>query len=374
MQSQTGHGDAKTANRPIHVLVCPDQPSWAFDNIANNIERYAGHNRISKLYMREIIGQEHLFYEAVFLKRIDLCHIFWREDLFHLLNPDTIKAAAQQLELDFETMVRAINSCAFTTSVYDHLFSRPQEIHNRRGPFSLIDGYTVSSPKLYKIYADTPGLPIPDIIIPDGVDTDHFSPCPQSESENEKQEFLLGWVGNSDWGKQSQGYDVKGFHRIFKPMLAHLQTRGHAVTQAVADPQIKRIPFEEMPDFYRNLDIFVCTSAMEGTPNPVLEAMACGIPVVSSDVGIVNEAAGALQKQFVIASDRIDDFANAVAALLQDRELRTAIGAENRRQSLSWSWESKTKDWWPFWVEVVKRAMEPRNAIRREHCILSSAW
>ena len=42
--------------RPLHVLLCPDQPSWAFDNIADNITRFAGPHRISKLYMGDVIG------------------------------------------------------------------------------------------------------------------------------------------------------------------------------------------------------------------------------------------------------------------------------------------------------------------------------
>ncbi|WZB73295.1 glycosyltransferase family 4 protein [Achromobacter xylosoxidans] len=42
-----------------------------------------------------------------------------------------------------------------------------------------------------------------------------------------------------------------------------------------------------MPAYYNSLDLYVCPSAIEGTPNPVLEAMACGVPVISTDVGIV---------------------------------------------------------------------------------------
>lgn len=365
------HEERPGDTQPLHVLLCPDQPSWAFDNIANNIARYARHNKISKLYMGDVIGNEHLFFQAILLKRIDLCHIFWREDLFHLLNPATIRKAAARLGIEYEMLVRAINSCAFTTSVYDHLFCSGAEMQERRSGFALVDGYTVCSGKLHSIYASEPDLPAPDIVIPDGVDPIHFSPSPLARPQRSR--FSIGWVGNSAWGRQSQGMDIKGYHRLFDPMMKRLLARGHAVEASVADPQVKRIDFEDMPGFYRGLDVFVCTSAMEGTPNPVLEAMACGIPVVSTDVGIVPEVLGPLQKRFIVPDPDPESFADAVFSLLGNEQLRRMIADENRSRSLDWSWEIKTKEWWPFWERVVRRAMEPRGAIRREMHLLSAA-
>lgn len=358
--------------QPLHVLVCPDRPSWAFDNIAGNIARYAGRNTLSKLYMQDVIGNEHRFFETIFLKRIDLCHIFWREDMFYLLNPHTIDKAARHLGIDYDTTVRAINSCAFTTSIYDHLFSSRAEIQQRRQGFAMTDGYTVSSAKLQTIYSSEPDLPAPDIVIPDGVDTEHFSP---SATERDGSDILaIGWVGNSAWGRHTDGYaDTKGYQRLFRPTMSELQSRGFPVEPRVADPQVRRVNFEDMPDFYRQLDVYLCTSAMEGTPNPVLEAMACGIPVVSTDVGIVPEVFGDLQKRFIIEQPTAEKFADAVSELVNDEHLRRAIAKENRSRALEWSWEIKTRDWWPFWGRVMMRTMEPRNAIRREFCFRATA-
>jgi len=39
-----------------------------------------------------------------------------------------------------------------------------------------------------------------------------------------------------------------------------------------------------MVEFYRSLDVYVCASRSEGTPNPCLEAAACGLPVVTTRV------------------------------------------------------------------------------------------
>lgn len=366
----TETGDHSDASPPIHVLLCPDQPSWAFDNIATNIAQFAGPNKISKIYMRDVIGNETLFFQTLFLKRIDLCHIFWREDLFYLLHPQTIDKCAQQMGLDYETVVRAINSCAFTTSIYDHLFSNRVDIRKRRSGFAMVDGYTVSSAKLQSIYAAEPDIPTPDRVISDGVDVARFHP---SETDKTERRTAIGWVGNSAWGRQSLSLDIKGYHRLFQPMMDELGARGHTVQAKVADPQINRIRFEDMPDFYRQMDVFVCTSSMEGTPNPVLEAMACGIPVVSTDVGIVPEVFGDLQSRFIIQEPTVAKFADAVEELLGNERLYGEIATENRLQALDWSWEIKTRDWWPFWEGVMLRTMEPRNAIRREIYLRSQA-
>jgi len=48
--------------------------------------------------------------------------------------------------------------------------------------------------------------------------------------------------------------------------------------------------WKDMPDFYRTLNIFLCTSQIEGGPVTVLEALACGVPVViPTGVGAMDE-------------------------------------------------------------------------------------
>lgn len=51
-----------------------------------------------------------------------------------------------------------------------------------------------------------------------------------------------------------------------------------------------RYPWETMQEFYRGLDVFLCTSLIEGVPMPPLEALACGVPVVVPvDVGMLDD-------------------------------------------------------------------------------------
>lgn len=67
----------------------------------------------------------------------------------------------------------------------------------------------------------------------------------------------IGWIGNSTWGRVSKGYDVRGFNRLFEPTMAALTGRGLAVEPKIDCPAVNRIAFEDIPAFYRDLDVFV---------------------------------------------------------------------------------------------------------------------
>lgn len=350
--------------RPLRILLCPDQPNWAFDHIADNIIRFApDYLDISKYYMMSGRNRDLTrLFEVIASEQIDLVHLFWREDLFEFLRPETMLSAAHEMGVDFIDIVETIGNRALTTSVYDHLHLSQESLFERTTSFHLIDAYSVSSQKLQKIYTSVPHLPPPDCVITDGVDLDLFYPDEQGPCERDQP--IVGWVGNSKWGKH-QGGDPKGYHRLFTPALEHLKNTGIPAIAQVADPQVKHIPFHEMPQFYRKIDILACTSSMEGTPNPVLEAMACGVPVVSTDVGIVPELFGPLQARYILKNSSPNSFALALKNILTNEDEYRALCLENRERIRSWSWQERVKPWWPFWLSACEQARKPRLARRR---------
>lgn len=70
----------------------------------------------------------------------------------------------------------------------------------------------------------------------------------------------------------------------------------------------------DMPAFYRGLDAFVLTSASEAFPNVLAEAMACGVPCVTTDVGDAAEIVGTLGE--VVRSRQPDDVAMAIERVI----------------------------------------------------------
>ena len=77
------------------------------------------------------------------------------------------------------------------------------------------------------------------------------------------------------------------------------------------------------------LDVFALSSCTEQTSNALLEAMACGLPAVATDVG---DSADLLGAEYVVPSGDECEFALALAALAESAELRCRMGAANRRR------------------------------------------
>lgn len=86
----------------------------------------------------------------------------------------------------------------------------------------------------------------------------------------------------------------------------------------------------DMPALYTSSAALVLCSDFEGTPNVLLEAMACGLPVLASRVGGVPEIVRHRRTGFVFEKDDLAGFASTAADLLQRPELRTEVGARAR--------------------------------------------
>ncbi|MCW5736945.1 MAG: glycosyltransferase [Enhydrobacter sp.] len=75
---------------------------------------------------------------------------------------------------------------------------------------------------------------------------------------------------------------------------------------------------DDVARFYRSFDVFCLPSRGEGLPLTLLEAQACGVPVVASDVGAVREAVCPVTGRTVAAEDPVA-LAKALRAALQER-------------------------------------------------------
>ena len=89
-------------------------------------------------------------------------------------------------------------------------------------------------------------------------------------------------------------------------------------------------PGDRAAELLPGLDLFVLASRREGIPTVVLEAMACGLPVVTTDVGAVREIASHGANAIVVPPCDPRSLATALLELLDDEDRREAFGAAGR--------------------------------------------
>ena len=103
-----------------------------------------------------------------------------------------------------------------------------------------------------------------------------------------------------------------------------------------------------------SLDVFVMPSFSEATPNSVLEAMACGKPIIASDVGGIPDMIGA-ESGIVVPPGDMEALAEAMLRLARDGDLRSRMGAaaKERYESLF-----SPKVVVPLMIETYRRVMQ----------------
>lgn len=344
---------ATPSGKPRVALVV-DSVGWAFWNISQQIVRHLGDRFDFRVHiMTDCENAAQVFFGA---SECDIVHVFWREFVSNL-RTEHCKSYIQAMGIPYEFFLeRIIRPRVLSTCIYDHLFLEERELAERLPVYrDLVDAYYVGSNRLRKIYEAAPGFPPPLAVLPDGVDLDLFYPKNLERFDDVgRREVVVGWTGNSEWGGIEN--DFKGVNRILKPAVEKLRAEGLPVRLLIQDRALgQKLPHHEMVNYYAQLDVYACTSKIEGTPNPILESMACGVPCISTDVGVVPEAFGPRQHEFILAERSPERLEAALRRLIAQPALFRELSAENLESIRPWSWTEKTRGFGDYFQRCLER-------------------
>lgn len=342
-------------NKKTRIALIVDVKNWALDNIAKNIEKNLKEKyEFRIIYMSDIQDQNivQLFHAC---KGFDIVHFLWRGFIYFLDGDFTNQYLSYYGNGKEDFYNEVINKLTITCSVYDNRFINDDDIDITKNIQKLVNYYTVSSKKLFDLYSNL-GLKKPTMEITDGVDTKLFIPHDLDRFNNvQDRTLVVGWVGNSNYfGDQ----DHKGINTIIKPAINELIKEGYDIQLKIVDKENNYMSHDEMPNFYNSLDLYVCASVNEGTPNPVLEAMACGVPVVSTDVGIVNEVFGNKQKHYILQNRSKECLKSKIREIINNNVVLKTLSDENLESIKGWTWENKTKQFDEFFQYVLSSVKE----------------
>lgn len=117
-----------------------------------------------------------------------------------------------------------------------------------------------------------------------------------------------------------------------------------AVRRAVAESRVEPsvrflgfVPLETLKVFYRAAALFAFPSLYEGFGLAPLEAMACGTPVVASDVPPLVEAVGEAAE--LVSPDNVFDIARGLREVLLDKDRRKQLSQAGQAQARRFNWE-----------------------------------
>jgi len=200
-------------------------------------------------------------------------------------------------------------------------------------------------------------------IIPNGVDTELFRP------KNGQEENLVVWVGRfvQEKGLQylieaakivvSYRKDVKFMLIGDGPLMQEIRSMvdRYSLSNNIIFTGV--VAHNQLTKTLQKATLFVIPSLKEGMPNTLLESLACGKPVIGSDISGINDIVTHGQNGLLVPPRNPEALANAILKLLDSKNLRRRLGQSARQLIVrEYSWDIIIKKIEKVYHEAVEQA------------------
>ncbi|MCE7697681.1 MAG: glycosyltransferase family 4 protein [Methanobacterium paludis] len=192
-------------------------------------------------------------------------------------------------------------------------------------------------------------------IIPFGVDTGFFKPLKVNKDKNSFQILAVGYL-----------IERKGFEYLIRAMNNVLEKYDNVylkivgsgplekkLKELVKDLKLKKnveilknVPDKDLLKLYNSSDLFVLPSVVDSQGNTeglgvvLLEAMACGLPVIGSDIGGIPDIIQDGKTGLLVPEKDVDGLFKSIIILIEDEDLRKKIALSGHNmviEKFSWS-------------------------------------
>ncbi len=331
--SQSSATAISVAHNPAgkNILFIVDQPGWAHDFKTDNLIRRLGDSfNMTKRYKDNVAADD--------IQRADMVVVYyWKQ-----FNHPNMSALLEVFIQNKHKLLIGICSHQEMAGGRDEILGFMRK---------LARGIFVNSMLLYKEFS--PCFEVPVFCTPNGVDTEFFRPAPSRQAH---QKLRVGWAGSI----KNHG-NTRGYHDFIVPATNSVE----GVELVVAAREDKWRNRDEMLEFYRSIDVYICASTAEGTPNPCLEAAACGAPLLTTRVGNMPELIEDGKNGFFIERD-VNDIKNKLILLRDNPALRLKMSAEILKSIQVWDWNKQAENYRKMFERIMltKGHAEPNESMQ----------
>ncbi len=203
-------------------------------------------------------------------------------------------------------------------------------------------------------------------VVPNYVDTDRFCPGPARGGQRRRLCFV-GRLNQHEKNLQALVAAIAGLD-VELDLIGNGPLRNELLQAAARDPRLHllgSVPNEHLPERLRAADAFVLPSFYEGHPKALLEAMACGLPVITTNVPGIRELIQHGHTGWLCGTGA-ESLRAGIQAVLGDAALADQMGATARRYIVEHCSLSRVVE---LELTIYREALS--NARRSPHAVLA---
>ncbi|MBV8770937.1 MAG: glycosyltransferase family 4 protein [Deltaproteobacteria bacterium] len=196
------------------------------------------------------------------------------------------------------------------------------------------------------------------VILPYGADIELFSPAPKKSPDGPVTVAFAGQIGL----RKGTPYLLDAFHRLERLncrllLIGQVQRNGQWLEKYHGHYEhVPFVPRVELAHYLRRADVFVYPSLREGSALAIYEALASGLPVITTP----NSGSVVRDKieGFVIAPRDVGALADKIEQLVVNEDLRRTMGEAARKRAEEYSWSNYHRRL----VAVIREALVEQNS------------